>query len=117
MEGSITLSHGLAAVTVTLIGGTGVDCVGSRHPHLEGRCDDLGSNPPSSVPATGQKGSPLAVGIPARLLRWQFVKNGPESSDLFDRVEEISKGDRFDDIGVDAKLVALNKVGLLAGGG
>jgi hypothetical protein len=48
---------------------------------------------------------------------WWFVDDGPEAADLADGIEELSEIDRFDDVSVDAELVAADEVLFFAGAG
>src|SRR5207302_414787 len=49
--------------------------------------------------------------------RRQLVEDGPERSELLDRLHELAELHRLDDVGVHAQLVAAQQVDLLAGRG
>src|SRR5882762_2865480 len=50
-------------------------------------------------------------------LNGRLVENGPEQTELLNRVDQLLEVNRLDDVGIDPKLIALHEVLLFAGGG
>src|SRR5437867_8081761 len=66
--------------------------------------------PEASKPSALLERARASSGLPARGRR-RFVGDGPEQADLLHGCNEFLKSQRFDNVGVDAQLVAANDVG------